>query len=681
MSCGALFSIRGWSGLRSLGVAAAVAIPILGVTPAFAQLSELETDDLRLLYIDATQGYLAPHVARCFENSMAFHRQLWDYTPSEKVTVFLSDFSDRGNASAGTVPRNLLALETAPLGFVYEIVSANERMNWLMNHELVHIVAADQAARRDRSYRRLFQGKVRPVEEQPETVLYSYLTSPRDAAPRWYHEGIAVFLETWMAGGMGRAQGAWDEMVFRSMVRDGSRFYDPLGLVSEGTKIDFQVEVNSYLYGTRFMSYLADTYGPETLIEWVSRHDGSRAYYASQFEQVYGRPISEVWHDWVVWEHEFQQRNLETIRQFPTTPSRDLSPQALGSVSRAYYDEKKGKLYAAFNYPGIVAHIGAISTDDGTVEKIIDIKDPVIYTVTSLAYDPDSSTIYYTTDNLEYRDLRQVDPDTGASQTLIKDARIGDLALNPVDHSLWGIRHFNGIATLVEIPPPYTEWHQVRSWPYGETMYDLDVSPDGRLLSASIAEISGRHSLKVMRVDDLKAGRLEPIAEVEFATSMPLNFVFGPDGRFLYGSSYYTGVSNLFRYDWQQDSYQALSNTETGLFRPIPLRRRQADRIPLHRRRVRGHRARGGRADRGHRADHLPRQPDRAEAPDGEGVDDRLSGGRAARRADRSPRASTTASGASASSRSIPCSRGTRTRPRSGCGSTCRTRCCSTGSA
>ena len=34
-------------------------------------------------------------------------------------------------------------------------------------------------------------------------------------------------------------------MVFRSMVRDGARFYDPLGLVSEGTKVDFQLQINS----------------------------------------------------------------------------------------------------------------------------------------------------------------------------------------------------------------------------------------------------------------------------------------------------------------------------------------------------------------------------------------------------------------------------------------------------
>ena len=89
-------------------------------------------------------------------------------------------------------------------------------------------------------------------------------------------EGIAVFLDTWMAGGLGRAQGPFDEMVFRSMVIDGSRFADPLGLASELTKTDFQVEANSYLYGARFMNYLAYTHGPESLIRWTSRTPARR---------------------------------------------------------------------------------------------------------------------------------------------------------------------------------------------------------------------------------------------------------------------------------------------------------------------------------------------------------------------------------------------------------------------
>ncbi len=81
-------------------------------------------------------------------------------------------------------------------------------------------------------------------------------------------------METWMAGGLGRAQGGYDEMVWRAKVHDHARFFSPLGLESEGTQIDFQVGANSYLYGTRFMSYLALTYGPEKVVEWLRRSPG-----------------------------------------------------------------------------------------------------------------------------------------------------------------------------------------------------------------------------------------------------------------------------------------------------------------------------------------------------------------------------------------------------------------------
>ena len=39
-----------------------------------------------------------------------------------------------------------------------------------------------------------------------------------------------------MGGGLGRAQGGYDEMVFRAMVRDDAHFYDPLGLASRGMR-------------------------------------------------------------------------------------------------------------------------------------------------------------------------------------------------------------------------------------------------------------------------------------------------------------------------------------------------------------------------------------------------------------------------------------------------------------
>jgi sugar lactone lactonase YvrE len=171
-----------------------------------------------------------------------------------------------------------------------------------------------------------------------------------------------------------------------------------------------------------------------------------------------------------------------------------------------------------------------------------------MYTVTSLAYDSSNRTLFYTADNAAYRDLVALDVDTKRQRTLLKDARIGELAFDRSDRSLWGIRVLNGICTLVQIAPPYSEWHAVYSWAYGETVYDLDVSPDGSLVSASVGEISGKQTLRVMGRASLLTGNARPVKQFDFGTAIPSNFTFSPDGKFLFGSSYYTGVSNIFRY-------------------------------------------------------------------------------------------------------------------------------------
>ena len=542
----------------------------------YAQLNSLQTKNLRLIYYTKAHEYLVPHLARCFENALSFHRNLFNYTPSEKVTVLLQDFGDYGNGGAKPLPNNLIHVGIAPFNYVFETMPSNERMNWMMNHELVHIVVGDKATGVDNFFRSLFFGKVAPSAEDPISMFYSYLTTPRWYSPRWYHEGIAVFLETWMAGGLGRALGAYDEMVFRTMVRDSRYIYDVVGLESEGTTIDFQVGVNSYLYGTRFMSYLAYQYGPEKLLKWVSRTPGSKRYFAAQFKHIYGVSLDEEWSRWIAWEHQWQQANLRSIRKHPTTRFHPISPRALGSVSRAYYDSRKRKIYAAINYPGQIAHIASISIDSGAIEKIHNINGAAIYDVASLAYDELSETIFYTTNNNRWRDLNALDIRTGKSRRLIKNARTGDLAYSKKDNSIWGVRHFNGISTLVHIPYPQTKWYQILSFPYGKDIFDIDISPDGSIITAALVEVTGKQKLIKMDVEKLlnrDTTNGEPPYEVifDFENSSPAGFVFSRDGKHLYGSSYYSGVSNIYRYDFETEAMEILSNCETGLFRPVPI--------------------------------------------------------------------------------------------------------------
>lgn len=549
-----------------------LATGILHSNAALAQgLVALETDDQQLIYIDPLQAFLAPHAARCYQNALARHEQILGFDPDQRSTIFLRDFSDYGNASASGVPRNILMFDIAPMSFTFETFSTSERMCNLMNHELVHVVATDQATAADKKARRLFGGKVSPTAEHPESILYSYLTNPRVYAPRWYHEGIAVFLETWMGGGYGRAQGAYDEMVFRSMVRDDAYFYDPLGLESEGTAIDFQVGVNHYLYGTRFVSYVAYTYSPEKLVEWVRRQEGSESHYTAHFEEVFCAPLDAVWRDWIEFEHAFQQRNLERVRQYPVTPHEDIAERGLGSVSRIFHDPARNKLIWALRSPGEVAHVGTLALDTGSMRNLVDVKGPMLYSVTSLAYDPASGTVFYTADNYAWRDLMALEVDTGKTRMLQKDARIGELVFSETDSSLWGVRHVNGIATIVRMPEPYDSWKQVQTLPYGQVLYDLDISPDGRLLSASFGEPNGQQSLRVFEIDSLLEGNAEALRRFDFGQAVPESFVFSPDGRYLYGSSYYTGISNIFRFEVATGDLEAVSNAESGFFRPLPV--------------------------------------------------------------------------------------------------------------
>jgi len=464
----------------------------------------------------------------------------------------------------------MLMFDAAPLSLSFETFSAGDRYFTLSNHELTHVATMDVWNQRDARWRRFFGGKPTPLQDHPESILYNFLATPRVNAPRWYMEGSAVFMETWMAGGYGRAQGGYDEMVFRAMVRDNARFYSPLGLESEGTAIDFQVMANAYLYGTRFISYLGYAYSPEKVVEWLRRDEDSKAYYSRQFRHVFGAPLDDVWADWIKWEHTFQQANLASVGANPLTPLQRLSPRSLGSVSRSFYDPKTDSLIGGFLYPGVLPHVGVLSLATGKVRRLVNIKGSQLYRVTALAYDPDVGKAYYTADNYAYRDLMEVDVATGRRRLLLRDARIGDLALNPKDKALWGLRHLNGLVTLVRIPPPYAGWNQIHTFAYGEIAFDLDVSPDGEMVSASVSQVDGQGSLQVWNIANLLQGDAKPRAEFKLGSSQPEGSVFSPDGKYLFGTSYYTGVSNIYRYELATGKVEAVSNASTGLFRPIP---------------------------------------------------------------------------------------------------------------
>ncbi|MBK6982071.1 MAG: hypothetical protein IPH30_11620 [Betaproteobacteria bacterium] len=58
--------------------------------------------------------------------------------------------------------------------------------------------------------------------------------------------------------------------------------------------------------------------------------------------------------------------------------------------------------------------------------------------------------------------------------------------------------------------------------------------------------------------------RSDALSEFRFGQSIPESFAFSMDGRHLYGSSYYTGVSNIFRYEVATGEVEAVFNAGSG---------------------------------------------------------------------------------------------------------------------
>jgi len=88
-----------------------------------------------------------------------------------------------------------------------------------------------------------------------------------------------------------------------------------------------------------------------------------------------------------------------------------------------------------------------------------------------------------------------VNVDTHEAKKLITNGRTGDLVFNHVDKALWETRHNNGLSAIVRARPPYDSFQFVWAYSYGTDPYDLDISPDGKSMSAALVDVSGRQKL------------------------------------------------------------------------------------------------------------------------------------------------------------------------------------------
>ena len=581
---------------------------------------QYSTDEARLVFFDKSLSRYIPHIVRMYDHGKALHEQIWTtdslYRP-EAPLLMITDWEDEGNGGVSPLPHTMIQIGMAPLSKAYNVYPSAERYRHLFDHEYTHVVMTDKYNRRDLSWRRFFGlgkgsrgygakggasreqsgtrsdfaeaqpalggAKVTPDNQHPLSALWSYLSVPRWYAPRWYHEGIACFMETWMGGGVGRSLGCYDEMYFRSIIDGGHELFSVVGLETEGTTMDFQVGANAYLYGTRFVSYLARQYGYDKLISFYNRTADSHALFGSQFKEVFGRPLRQAWDDWKQDERRHQQANLDAIRQYPitaTTPvtvpggsaaGDSVSPAPMGSVSPLVYDSVSGKAYAAVNAPGRFASLTEIDLTTGKQRRLANIDGVQLYNPASVALDLGGRRLIFTINNQKMRGLQVYDLDRGKTIKRKNYQRVGNIVYDNTNDCLYGLFSNGGIHSIVRYDKDLEKPEVIYSFPFGVSIFDIDVSHDGTLLSLTRSGNNGEQTLMLLDLKQIEKAVFKPIELVTWRDANLGQFRFSLDDSHLIGSSYYTGVSNLWQVDVKTRQMEMLSNTDIGLFAPLEI--------------------------------------------------------------------------------------------------------------
>jgi WD40-like Beta Propeller Repeat len=531
---------------------------------------ERESEHFKIIY-RVNHAPLVNHILSSAENSLKRLMSIFDYVPAEKIIINTYDVSDYGFGATTTVPQDYIRLEIEPLEPGYEAVPYNERIQWLLNHELVHIVVNDEKSGLGSIIRGLF-GKVQPEKTQPFTTIYSVTGNFKRFTPRWYQEGIAVFMETWLSGGYGRTLGNFDEMYFRTFVQEGKRFPSHWEIETIFSQNSILLENVFYLYGARFVTYLCLNYSVNQVIEWYKTYSNDGLIgFIGKFHEVFGKDFYKAWDDFTFAEKAFQTENLNILESTKLTDANKLSNKNFGWVTQPYYDSKTLSVIYGYHGLGTLGTLQKFHLLTKNSEELTTLPTPSMYQVASTAFDESDNLFFYTTNNNKlFRDVWVIDLFTKKKKLLFSNSRIGNITISAVTNDLWGVQQQGGLSTLVFTEFPYKSIKPVFTFDFSEELSHLSVTKSGEQLAAVIHRSSGQQFIVLFEKRNLLGG--EPINyRIITSDGSPENPSWSDDGQSLYWNAYTNGVSNIYRYDFQDSQTVALTNCLTGLFKPIEI--------------------------------------------------------------------------------------------------------------
>lgn len=525
----------------------------------------LETEHFRVSYPHP----LEPVARRIATLAETIHTRLsadLAYSPSGRTEILITDSSDLANGSATSVPYNAIRLfAQAPP----DISALGDHDDWyltLTTHEYVHTLHIDN---------------VSGVPAVVNKIIGKQLT-PNSAQPRWIIEGLATVYESAHTSG-GRVRSSLFDMFLRADV-----------LADNFAGID-QISANAhrwprgnffYLYGSRFVHWIMDVYGPDSMTAVSADYGASVVPFGINraIRRATGRTYEELYAGFEAHLKDRYEQQMQEVRARGLREGRRLThhgqiayyPTFVPANARERVDREEIFYYRddGNSRPGIY-RLPLEPDEDGDLESSELVARTLGVSVPRFA--PNGDLVFQSTEfhkNVYARyDLfrlpageRAPGGTEGARRRLTEGLRAMEPDVSPDGRRI--------VFTVRAVGTSYLEIADINQ--EGELVGRRDLVPSAQFDQAYTPRFSPNG--KYVAYSVWTKGGFRDIRVVEVSTGHYLNVTrdravdmqptWSADGRTIYFSSDRTGIFNVYAFDVEKRTLKQVTNVRIGAIAP-----------------------------------------------------------------------------------------------------------------
>jgi len=467
------------------------------------------------------------------------------YVPEERTHFVLTDDTDFANGSATALPFNTIRLfATAP----EDLSPLSDYDDWLTElivHESTHVLHLDQ---------------VRGLPALVNAILGKTWV-PNAVAPRWFLEGLAVFLETEFTSAGRLRSSVWD-MYLRMDALEGRL----LRLDQISNDVDRWPHGNVwYLYGSYFMQHIARAHGTQAIARMIDDYANDVIPYGLNrlARRATGQTFTALYADFLAATRARYAAQADSIRAAGLVEGTRITHHGEEAKTPRFLPDGRVIYFAGDN-----RSLAALRTLDARTGARLETRAEVAG-IAAPAPHPDGRRVVYSAldahrDLYAFNDLFVLDLRTGERERLTHGARAQEPDVSPDGRRVAytinaaGTTHL-AIAELSDVPA--TQRVLVRSRRF-EQVYSPRFSPDGHTIAYSCWSAGGYRDLRLV---DVASGHVQAIMRDRAYDSGP---AWSPDGAQLYFSSDRTGVANIYAWERATGAIRQVTNVVAGAFQP-----------------------------------------------------------------------------------------------------------------